>query len=95
VVQLLKSGKPSLANALNEMIQQVWISETLPKSWTERVLCPVYKKGDKLDCKNYRGICLLNIVYKAWVKNSKGTETERNGINCIFTETERNEMENI
>jgi hypothetical protein len=30
------------------MIQQVWISETLLESWTEGLLCPVYKKGDKL-----------------------------------------------
>jgi hypothetical protein len=51
VAELLKSDGPSLVNALNEMIQQVWLGETLPESWTEGVLCPVYKKSDKLDCK--------------------------------------------
>jgi hypothetical protein len=56
VLELLKNGESSL---VNEMIQQVWISETLPENWTEKVLCPVYKKGDKLVCKNYRGICLV------------------------------------
>jgi hypothetical protein len=42
----LKNGGPSLVDALNEMIQQVRIGETLSKSWTEGVLYPVYKKGD-------------------------------------------------
>jgi hypothetical protein len=46
--KLLKSGGPSLVIALNEMIQQVWIGETLLESWAEGLLCPVYKKGDKL-----------------------------------------------
>jgi hypothetical protein len=56
--ELLRSGGSSLVNALSEMIQQFWIGETLPESWTEGVLCPVYINGNKLDCKNYRGICM-------------------------------------
>jgi hypothetical protein len=51
--ELLKNGGPNLVVALHAVIQQAWTGETLPRSWTEGVLCPVYKKGDKLDCKNY------------------------------------------
>jgi hypothetical protein len=68
--ELLKNGGPNLVDALHAVIQQAWTSKTLPRSWTEEVLCPVYiyKKGDKLDCKNYRGICLLNVTYKIFAK---------------------------
>jgi hypothetical protein len=48
------NGGPNLVDALHAVIQQAWTGETLPRSWTEDVLCPVYKKGDKLECKNYR-----------------------------------------
>jgi hypothetical protein len=66
--ELLKNGGPYLLDALQDVIQQAWTSKTLPRSWTEGVLCPVYKKGDKLDCKNYRRICLLNVTYKVFTK---------------------------
>jgi hypothetical protein len=63
--ELLKNGRPNLVDILHAVIQQAWTSETLPRSWTKGVLCPVYKKGD---CKNYRETCLLNETFKVFAK---------------------------
>jgi hypothetical protein len=69
--KLLKNSGPNLVDALHAVIQQAWTGETLSRSWTEGVLCsPVYKKGDKLNCKNYRGICLLNVSLQSLRQNS-------------------------
>jgi hypothetical protein len=39
--ELLKNGGPYLVDALNEVMQHAWTSETLPRSWTKGVLLAI------------------------------------------------------
>jgi hypothetical protein len=36
----------------------------LPQHWRESIFLPIYEKGDKTDCSNYKGILLLPTTYK-------------------------------
>jgi hypothetical protein len=38
--------------------------EELPEEWKESIIVPIYKKGNKTDCSNYRNISLLLTTHK-------------------------------
>ena len=83
-VQSLKSGKagdideihPEMLKALGgigaawltRIFQVAWDSGEVPLDWTTGVIVPIFKKGDKSDCNNYRGITLLSLPGKAYAK---------------------------
>ncbi|VVC32407.1 Reverse transcriptase domain [Cinara cedri] len=64
VSECLKKEGNKLFQQLHRLTTDIWEQEEIPESWKMSVLCPVYKKGDKMDPKNYRGISLLNTSYK-------------------------------
>jgi hypothetical protein len=53
-----------LKQRIHKLIVNIWLKEQLASDWNEEIICPVYKKWDRLDCKNYRPITLLSVAYK-------------------------------
>ena len=46
----------------------VWREELVPPKWREGLIVNLFKKGDKEDPGNYRGITLLSVVGKVFCK---------------------------
>jgi hypothetical protein len=73
-----------LKHKLYKLILKIWNKEQLPTQQNERITCPIYKKGDRLNCKNYRPFTLLNIAYKrsAALLNKRLTATLKKMEEC-------------
>jgi len=62
--EFIKNGSLTLKQKIYQLIVKIWKQEKIPCEWSEGILCPIYKKGDRQQCNNYRGIYVLNIAYK-------------------------------
>ena len=61
---LWKAGGAAARCRLTAIIANIWSSSSFPSDWKTSVVIPLHKKGDKTDCKNYRGISLIDVAYK-------------------------------
>lgn len=66
--ETIKAGGETLAKAIHVLILEIWENEHIPDEWKESVVILIYKKGDKQECSNYRGISLINCTYKVLSK---------------------------
>ena len=57
---------PTLLCQLKDLLVEVWATKKLPKYLKLSVLSPVYKKGCKAICSNYRGTSLIDHVMKVF-----------------------------
>jgi hypothetical protein len=62
--ELIKKGGKRLWENIHQLILSIWNKEAIPEAWRTEIICPIYKKGSKLESKNYRWISLLNIIHK-------------------------------
>jgi hypothetical protein len=61
---LIELGGESLIKQIYELIRKIWPQVKIPDEWKRSIKSPMHKKGDLLECANYRGISLLNTAYK-------------------------------
>ena len=53
-----------LLDLLTSIFNRILISGEYPEVWSEGIICPIYKAGERTDPRNYRGITLLNCIAK-------------------------------
>ena len=64
VAELLKSGRDTVIDWLTELMQEVWRTRKVPQDWRNATLIPLFKKKNRTQCNNYRGISLLSVPGK-------------------------------
>ena len=65
--EMLRYGGDSILEWLTRVCRVCLAVGKVPKDWQRAIVVPLYKgKGDRLDCKNYRGISLLSIPGKVY-----------------------------
>ena len=66
VAEMLKAGGQLVAEKLWKFFGRVWDEVEVPKDWESRIVMPLFKKGDRMDLDNYRGITLMDVVGKVF-----------------------------
>ena len=62
--EVWKHGGDNLFSRLHQLITNAWEVGSLPEAWKDASIITIYKKGDRTDCGNYRGISFLSIAGK-------------------------------
>lgn len=52
---------------LQKLLNGIWRKGGIPEDWNKGIICPIFKKGERREVKNYRGITLMDTVYKIYV----------------------------
>ncbi|KAJ4446470.1 hypothetical protein ANN_13166 [Periplaneta americana] len=62
--ELIQEGESALSNEIYKLVLAILEKEIVPEQWKESIIVPIFKKGDKTNCSNFRGISLLLTSYK-------------------------------
>ena len=68
VNEMLKYGGPAILDMLAGLVETLWTTEMVPGHWRAGDIVNIFKKGDKKDPGNDRGITVLNVVGKLYTK---------------------------
>lgn len=64
--ELIKNGTPKLVRMMTKLINSCINKGDIPEDWKMAYITPIYKKGRKDICENYRGIAVTNTFSKVY-----------------------------
>jgi len=64
--EFIKNSGPGGIQWLCRIFNLAKKSSVVPADWSFGVIAPIFKKGNRKDCSNYRGISLLSVVGKVY-----------------------------
>ena len=64
--EILKNVGEEGVSWITEIFNKCWNEGKTPEEWNKSIVCPIFKKGDKTNCKNYRGIALMPHIAKVY-----------------------------
>ena len=66
---LLKYGGAEVTKELTKLFNAIVEEQSVPEDWKKAIIVPLFKnKGSKLDCANYRGISLVSVPSKSFMR---------------------------
>ena len=72
--EMIKSGGDRVVDWILRLCTMAFESGVVPEDWRSVVIVPLYKgKGERNECKNYRGISLLSMVGKIYTGSLIGS----------------------
>ena len=73
-----------MVKMLGKLYALIWKEECVPMKWREGLIVSLFKKGNKEDPGNHRGITLLSVVGKVFSKilDKSGKRTSR--LSCRY-----------
>jgi len=77
-----KFARAGIVKELVDLIKLVFSHGILPRDWRRNIILPLYKRGEKEEVTNYRGISLLCSAYKVYaeiLRSRMEEEVERKG----------------
>jgi hypothetical protein len=64
--ELIKAMEEVGTDYLTRLLNISWKQGRIPDDWGKAIVSPIFKKGDKANCANYRGISLLSHTGKIY-----------------------------
>jgi hypothetical protein len=87
VAEYLINAVDILKTPLAMLFQKVFTSASYPEDWCTGIICPIFKKGDPMDCSNWRGITagsILGKVYAMILEKRLDSWVENGGLRADF-----------